>query len=99
MDRSFSAAVVNGTYSFHASSSAFAEFWNDTFWTQETGCKKLSRHQTWHAYVQESIRQVAQASQYTLKLADGLPIDDVTRHAFNILGENGVIQSAENHWR
>ena len=99
VDRSFSAAVVNGTYSFHASSSAFAEFWNDTFWTQDTGCKKLSRRQTWHAYVQESIRQVAQASQYTLELADGLPIDDVTRHAFNILGENGVIQSAENHWR
>ena len=98
MDRSFSAAVVNGTYSFHASSSAFAEFWNDTFWTQETGCKKLSRCQTWHAYVQESIRQVAQASQYTLELADGLPIDDVTRHAFNILGENGVIRSAENHF-
>jgi hypothetical protein len=98
VDRSFSAAVVNGTYSFHASSSAFAEFWNDTFWTVETGCKKLSRRQTWHAYVQESIRQVAQASQYTLELADGLPIDDVTRHAFNLLGENGVIRSAENHF-
>ena len=33
-----------------------------------------------------------------MELADGLPIDDVTRHAFNLLGENGVIRSAENHF-
>jgi hypothetical protein len=98
VDRNFSSAVINGTYSFHASSSAFAEFWNDTFWTSEAGCKKLTRRQTWHAYVQESIRQVAHSSDYTLELVDGLPIDDVTRHAFNKLGENGVIRSAENHF-
>jgi hypothetical protein len=43
-DRSFSKAVVNGTYSFHASSSAFAEFWNDSFWSaQGTTSRKISR--------------------------------------------------------
>jgi hypothetical protein len=37
VDRTFSTAVLNGTYHFHASSSAFAEFWNSSFWsTQNT---------------------------------------------------------------
>ena len=44
VDRSFSGAVINATYSFHASSAAFAEFWNDSFWSiQETSSRKLSR--------------------------------------------------------
>jgi len=56
VDRSFSGAVINATYSFHASSAAFAEFWNDSFWSiQETSSRKLSRWQVWHAFVQESI--------------------------------------------
>jgi hypothetical protein len=31
VDRIFSAAVVNGMYSFHASSSAYFEYWNNSF--------------------------------------------------------------------
>ena len=31
VDRIFSGGVINGIYNFHASPSAFAEFWNDTF--------------------------------------------------------------------
>ena len=43
VDRSFSGAVINATYSFHASSAAFSEFWNDSFWSiQETSSRKLS---------------------------------------------------------
>jgi hypothetical protein len=46
VDCTFSSAVVNGTYSFHASSSAFTEFWNESFWkTQQTGSRKVSHHQ------------------------------------------------------
>jgi hypothetical protein len=33
-----------------------------------------------------------------LELKDGLPIDDVTKHAFLSLGEKGVLRSAENHF-
>jgi hypothetical protein len=33
-----------------------------------------------------------------LELLDGLPIDEVTKHAFNTLGENGIIRSAQNHF-
>lgn len=99
VDRTFSGAVINATYSFHASSAAFAEFWNDSFRTiQETSFRKLSRRQVWHAFVQESICRVAQSSGHTLELKDGLPIDDVTKHAFLSLGEKGVLRSAENHF-
>ena len=31
VDRSFSAAIVNGMYSFHASAAAYTEYWNNTF--------------------------------------------------------------------
>ena len=31
VDRSFSTAVVNGMYSFHASAAAYTEYWNNTF--------------------------------------------------------------------
>jgi hypothetical protein len=92
VDCIFSAAVVNSVYSFHASTSAFAEFWSETFQT------KVSRRQIWHTFVQETIRKVAQASNTALELKDGLPIDEVTKHAFQQLGENGIVRSAENHF-
>jgi CxC5 like cysteine cluster associated with KDZ transposases len=42
VDRTFSGAVINATYSFHASSAAFAEFWNDSFRTiQETSLESF----------------------------------------------------------
>ena len=98
VDRRFSAAVINGTYSFHASSSAYAEFWNDSFWgTQDTTCRKVSRRQIWHIFVQESVRRVAKSSGKTLKLPDNLPIHEVTKNAFSELGANGKILSAQGH--
>ena len=43
VDHVFSTGVINGMYQFHASASAFAEFWNDTFWsTQKVKARKLS---------------------------------------------------------
>jgi hypothetical protein len=99
VDRIFSGAVINGIYSFHASSSSFAEFWNDTFWaTQKSQSKKVTRRQVWHAFVQESIQSVVHASKYTLEVEDGLSIEGLVKEAYNILGENGVIRSAENHF-
>jgi len=99
VDRVFSTGVINGMYQFHASASAFAEFWNDTFWsTQKVKARKLSRRQVWHAFMQESIRTVARSSKVNLELVDGLAIAEVTKQAFSQLGENGVIRSAENHF-
>ena len=55
VDRIFSKAVVNGIYSFHASASAFAEFWNDSFLANEHSVRDVSWRQTWHAFIQETI--------------------------------------------
>ena len=57
----------------------------------------LSRRSVPHAFVQESIRQVASSTEHTLELAEALPIDQVTKQAFSILGEEGIIRSADQH--
>lgn len=49
VDRIFSLSVLNGIYSFHASTQAYMEFWNNTFGST------LSYRQVWKAFVQESI--------------------------------------------
>jgi CxC5 like cysteine cluster associated with KDZ transposases/CxC6 like cysteine cluster associated with KDZ transposases len=98
VDRVFSGAVVNGIYSFHASASAFAEFWNDSFWTtQRSNSRKVSRRQIWQAFVQESVRMVAAGSNQTLVLQDSLKIVEVTKAAFDALGSKGIIQNAQGH--
>jgi hypothetical protein len=98
VDHTFSGAVLNGTYHFHASVTAFSEFWNMSFWsTQKTNSSKVSRRQVWQAFIQESVRKVASGSGFDLELPDRLPIAEVTKHTFNILGEQGIIRSAEGH--
>ena len=98
VDRIFSNAVLNGMYSFHASAAAYTEFWNNSFWKHHEGnFPKLSRRHIWQAFVQESIRSIAAASKIDLELQDGLSVDDVTKQAYSILGENGIIRAADQH--
>jgi len=79
IDRIFSKAVLNGMYSFHRSSAAYAEFWNDSFWsTQQEKSRKISCWQIWQAFVHESLHTVAKVSDINLVLPDGLPIGEVT---------------------
>ena len=99
VDRAFSNAVLNAMLSFHASAAAYTEFWNNSFWKLHGGnSRKLSRRQIWQSFVQESIRTVASASEINIELQDGLAINDVTRQAFSILGENGIIRAADKHF-
>lgn len=85
-------------YSFHASASAYTEFWNNSYSNVPTnGFKRISRRQTWQAFVQESICSISAESNVNLVLQDGLAIDDVTKEAFSSLGENGIICAANNH--
>jgi hypothetical protein len=95
VDRAFTRAVLDGIYTFHASAAAYAEFWNNSF--EMDGRGTVSRRQVWQAFVQESIRLVASASATHLTISDGLPIDEVTKQAYNVLGENGVIKCADDH--
>ena len=94
IDRSFSKAVMNGMFSFHASSQAYTQFWNNSFGSTSTTV--TSRH-IWQAFVQESIRTLAAKSSHSLELLDNLPIAEVMGKAFDILGHNGSIHTAINH--
>ena len=77
VDRKFSNAVVHAMFSFHASASAYTEFWNNSFWSHHQGnSKKLSRRQIWQAFVQESVCSIADVSGINLELQDGLAKDD-----------------------
>jgi hypothetical protein len=95
-DRSFTSAVLSGVYHFHASAAAYKEFWNAAFSDSE-GCGNVGRRQIWQAFVQESVQTIASASNINLTLRDHLPIDEVTKEAFHILGENGLIRAANEH--
>ena len=95
VDRPFTTAVLSGMYNFHGSASAYAEFWNDGFGKSME--HRVSRRQVWNAFIQESLRYVASASNIDLTMQDGLSIDLVTQEAFEVLGEKGIIRAAEQH--
>ena len=94
VDREFSNSVLNGIYSFHASAAAYTEYWNNSFGSDEV---KISHHQVWQAFVQESIHTISAESNLDLELKDGLAIEDVTTEAFLHLGDNGFIRAAHDH--
>ncbi|KAF6741030.1 hypothetical protein DFP72DRAFT_835535 [Ephemerocybe angulata] len=104
-DRVFANAVVMGVYAFHASPSAYTQFWNlsyasssSTPLTPSTSLPfKLGRKQVWQAFVQESIRALAADQKSNLVLRDGLPIEEVTQGAFGILGNQGIIPPSRAH--
>lgn len=98
VDRLFSNSVLCGVYHFHASAAAYAEYWNNAVWKlQPRNSKPISRRQIWHTFVQESIRSLASVSNQNLELEDGLALDQVTKQAFSILGDNGIIRAANHH--
>ncbi|KAF8879446.1 hypothetical protein BD779DRAFT_1446858, partial [Infundibulicybe gibba] len=98
VDREFSNAVLNGMYSFHASASAYTEFWNNSYGNiTSKNPVQLTRRHVWQAFVQESIRTVAAESEIHLELRDNISINDVTSQAFDILGNSGKIGSAKDH--
>ena len=94
VDRSFSKAVMNGMFSFHASSQAYTQFWNNSYGSPSTTI--TSRH-VWQAFTQESIRTIAAESSYSFELIDNLPISEVTEKAYDILGNKGSINAATHH--
>ena len=60
VDCKFSTSVMNGTYHLHASTSGWANYFNDTY---GNNCIPLSHCQVWAAFVQESIWQVSEISK------------------------------------
>ncbi|KAF8809167.1 hypothetical protein BYT27DRAFT_7285400, partial [Phlegmacium glaucopus] len=95
VDRIFSTAVINGTYSFHASTAAYAEFWTNSF--GKTHAVKVPRRQIWQAFIQESICSVSHTLGITFETNDNLAIAELTNKAFSLLGENGGIRLSNGH--
>ena len=93
-DRGFAMAAINAMYNFHASASAFSEYWNNTYRTKEIS---ISRAHVWQAFVQQSVRTIAEESGIDAELDDGLNIKEVTTQAFSLLGEDGIIRASEGH--
>jgi len=98
VDQAFSRGVLNGIYSFHASASAYTEYWNNSVWKHQfVNFKGITRRHVWQAFVQESIRTISSAYGTDLTLRDGLAIDEVTKEAFEHLGQDGIILPAKGH--
>ncbi|KIM38574.1 hypothetical protein M413DRAFT_45603, partial [Hebeloma cylindrosporum] len=93
-DRGFAIAVINAMYNFHASASAYSEYWNNTYGTKETS---ITRAHAWQACVQQSVRTIAEESGIDAEFDDGLNIKEVTTQAFSLLGEDGIIRASEEH--
>ena len=94
VDRLFASSVINAMYSFHASASAYAQYWNITFGTKST---VLTRAHMWQAFVQDSLCTIAAESKINLELNDPLNITEVTTQAFELLGEKGIIRASDQH--
>ena len=93
VDRRFTSCVLSGMYTFHASAAAFSDFFNDSL----TSAANVTRRNIWQAFVQESIHFISSNLNTNLTLQDNLSIDEVTRQAFDILGEDGMIRAADQH--
>ena len=94
VNRQFSAVALNAMYDLHASASVWTKFFNDTYGNEDF---KVSRHHIWAVFVYESIQQVSDASGVEFHIRDISSMDEVTQTAFSAFGNDGIIQSAENH--
>jgi len=96
VDRKFSHSVLSAIYNFHASASAFMQYWNDQSSIGDSNFQ-IMRRQVWQAFVQESIRTIASAKDMDLELKENLTIEEVAEEAFATLGNTGIIEPAKEH--
>jgi hypothetical protein len=96
IDRKLSHSILSGMYNFHASASAFMQFWNDCN-SITNSTTQITRRQIWHAFVQESIRAISSAQNTQLELREDLTIHQVITEAFAKLGNKGIIGPGKKH--
>ena len=95
-DQNLTHSVLSGMYNFHASASAYTQFWNDC--TSVTNSDvQLTRRLVWQAFVQESIRTIASTKKINLELREDLNIHQVVTGAFMKLGNTGIIEPGREH--
>ncbi|KAF8867971.1 hypothetical protein CPB84DRAFT_1945219 [Gymnopilus junonius] len=95
-DCEFSRTILSGVYNFHASASAYTQFWNDSN-SNNTNSIQITCRQVWQLFVQESIWAVATAHNRDLKMPNNLDIKGVVKEAFAQLGNNGVVDIGIHH--
>jgi hypothetical protein len=96
VDRNFTHSVLSGMYNFHASASAYMQYWNDCASVTDSKFQVTRRH-IWQAFVQESIRTIASMNNNNLELPENLDIEEVTQQAFEKLGNGGIIEPGKEH--
>jgi hypothetical protein len=96
VDRNFTHSVLSGMYNFHASASAYMQYWNDCASVTDSKVQVTRRH-IWQAFVQESIRTIASLNNNNLELPENLNIEEVTQQAFEKLGNEGIIEPGKKH--
>jgi len=95
IDHVFSNAVVNGIFSFHASTAAYAEFWTNSY--GKAYSIKVPRCQMWQTFTQESIRVVFQELEIIFEAPNNTSISELTYRAYDSLGEKGEIRLSDRH--
>ena len=95
-DRGFTHSVLSGVYNFHASTSAYTQFWNDCISVTSSEVQ-VTRRLVWQAFVQESIRTIASVQKINLELREDLNIHEVVTQAFAKLGNAGIIEPGREH--
>ena len=96
VDQNLSHFILSGMYNFHASASAFTQFWNDCN-SITISTFQITWRQIWHAFVQESLRTIASIQNINLELQEDLNIHQVVTEAFAKLGNTGIIAPGKNH--
>lgn len=76
VDRVFSNAVCNGMYHFHASANAYMQYLNSAF-GMSSYAFEFGRKQIWQAFIQESIRAIASASDRVVEAKHNISIEQV----------------------
>jgi len=94
VDHGFTTSAINAMYNFHSSASAYAEYWNNTYGTDQIS---ITRAHVWQAFVQQSVCTIAEESGIDAEFDDGLNIKEVTTQAFSLLGEDGIVRAADKH--
>ncbi|KIM36123.1 hypothetical protein M413DRAFT_78620, partial [Hebeloma cylindrosporum] len=83
-------------YNFHASASAFTQFWNDCASVTSSDIR-VTRRLVWQAFVQESIRTIASSKRINLNLREDLNIHEVVTQAFAKLRKTEIIEPGRKH--
>ncbi|KAF8998722.1 hypothetical protein BDQ17DRAFT_1212760, partial [Cyathus striatus] len=85
-------------YHFHTSTAAYTEFWNYTFSNgTENEIPPVSCQQVWKAFIEETTCYISLSTNCDLRIPDRVSTEQVTKAAFDQLGQKGIINNTLQH--